>query len=101
MTEPAGPRPPEIDAPGLRGLAAKLALDLARPRVRCLSPALARRDRAPALGNLEAGAVASLTSIRTSVVSGGLACVAGRVVVALAIQALIRYDARGHVLAPA
>ncbi|HXH95988.1 MAG TPA: MFS transporter, partial [Gaiellaceae bacterium] len=51
---------------------------------------------APALGNLEAGAVASLTSIRASVVSGGLACMAGCVVVALAIPALIRYDARAH-----
>ena len=48
----------------------------------------------PALGNLEAGVVASLTSVRFSIVSGGLACVAGTVLVALAVPALIRYDAR-------
>ena len=48
----------------------------------------------PALGNVEAGLVASLTSLRFSVVSGGLACVAGTVVIALAVPALIRYEAR-------
>jgi MFS family permease len=48
---------------------------------------------APALGNLEAGVVASLTSVRLSIVSGGLACVAGTALVALAVPALIRYDA--------
>ena len=32
----------------------------------------------PRLGDVEAGVVASLTSVRTSVVSGGLACVGGR-----------------------
>ena len=50
----------------------------------------------PALGNVEAGLVASLTSLRFSVVSGGLACVAGTVVIALAVPALIRYDARAR-----
>ena len=49
---------------------------------------------APALGNLEAGALASATSIRTSIVSGGVACVVGCVVLALAFPALIRYDSR-------
>jgi len=48
----------------------------------------------PALGNLEAGLVASLTSVRFSIVSGGLACIAGTVVVAALVPALIRYDAR-------
>ena len=48
----------------------------------------------PALGNLEAGVVASLTSVRFSIVSGGLACIAGTIVVALLVPALIRYDAR-------
>jgi MFS family permease len=48
----------------------------------------------PALGNVEAGLLASLTSIRFSIVSGGLACVAGTVLVALAVPAFIRYDAR-------
>jgi MFS family permease len=48
----------------------------------------------PALGNVEAGILASLTSLRFSIVSGGLACVAGTVLVALAVPAFIRYDAR-------
>ncbi len=48
----------------------------------------------PALGNVEAGLVASLTSLRFSIVSGGLACVVGTFVIALAVPALIRYDAR-------
>jgi MFS family permease len=48
----------------------------------------------PALGNVEAGLVASLTSLRVSIVSGGIACVLGTVVIALAVPALIRYDAR-------
>jgi MFS family permease len=48
----------------------------------------------PAIGNVEAGLVASLTSLRFSIVSGGLACVAGTVLVALAVPAFIRYDSR-------
>jgi MFS family permease len=48
----------------------------------------------PALGNVEAGLVASLTSLRVSIVSGGIGCVLGTVVIALAVPALIRYDAR-------
>jgi hypothetical protein len=46
----------------------------------------------PRLGDVEAGLVASLTSVRTSVVSGGLACVAGALVVSAAFPALIAYD---------
>jgi MFS family permease len=49
---------------------------------------------APTLGNVEAGVVASLTSLRFSIVSGGLACIAGCGLLALAIPALLRYDAR-------
>jgi MFS family permease len=49
---------------------------------------------APALGNLEAGLVASLTSVRFSIVSGGIVCVVGTIVLALAFPALVRYDAR-------
>jgi MFS family permease len=49
---------------------------------------------APTLGNLEAGVVASLTSLRFSIVSGGLACVAGCLAIALAIPQLVRYDAK-------
>lgn len=48
----------------------------------------------PALGNVEAGLVASLTSVRTSIVSGGLACVAGTILITLLFPAFIRYDAR-------
>jgi MFS family permease len=48
----------------------------------------------PAIGNVEAGLVASLTSLRFSIVSGGLAGVAGTVLIALAVPAFIRYDAR-------
>lgn len=51
---------------------------------------------APALGNLEAGALASVTSIRTSIVSGGVACIVGCVVLGLAFPALLRYDARAR-----
>jgi Transmembrane secretion effector len=48
------------------------------------------------LGNLEAGAVATLTgSVRVAVVSGGLLSLAGAVIVSLALPALWRYDARG------
>jgi MFS family permease len=49
---------------------------------------------APALGNVEAGAVASLTSLRFSIVSGGVACVVATLLVALALPALLRYDAK-------
>lgn len=46
----------------------------------------------PRLGDVEAGVVASLTSPRFSVLSGGLACIAGAAVVALSFPALARYD---------
>ena len=49
---------------------------------------------APALGNVEAGVVASLTSLRFSIVSGGIACVVGTLLIALLIPGFIRYDAR-------
>jgi hypothetical protein len=52
------------------------------------------------LGNFEAGVVASLTSIRFSVVSGGILCVAGCVICALALPAFRSYDARRYQLAP-
>jgi predicted MFS family arabinose efflux permease len=45
----------------------------------------------PELGNFRAGAVASLTSPGVSAVSGGLACVAGAGLLALAVPALVRY----------
>jgi MFS family permease len=48
---------------------------------------------APNLGNLEAGVVASLTSLRASVVSGGVLCIVGCAATALALPAFLRYDA--------
>jgi MFS family permease len=50
----------------------------------------------PALGNVEAGLVASLTTLRFSIVSGGVLCVAGTVLVALAVPAFTRYDAHAR-----
>jgi MFS family permease len=49
---------------------------------------------APSLGNVEAGVVASITSIRFSVASGGILCVAGTLASAAAFPALLRYDAK-------
>ena len=49
---------------------------------------------APALGNLEAGLVASLASVRFSIVSGGLATVVATLAIALALPAVVRYDAK-------
>lgn len=48
---------------------------------------------APTLGNVEAGVLASLTSIRFAVVSGGVLSIAGTALIALAIPSLLRYDA--------
>jgi MFS family permease len=48
----------------------------------------------PALGNVEAGLVASLTNLRFSIVSGGVVCVVGTVLIALAVPAFTRNDAR-------
>jgi MFS family permease len=50
----------------------------------------------PLLGNVEAGVLASLTSVRFSVVSGGILCVVGVAVAALALPAFRLYDARAH-----
>ncbi len=48
----------------------------------------------PLLGNVEAGLVASLAGLRASVVSGGILCVVGVALAALALPAFRRYDAR-------
>lgn len=48
----------------------------------------------PRLGDLESGAVAAAFTPRVSVVSGGLACLAGIGLLALAVPAFLRYDAR-------
>jgi MFS family permease len=49
---------------------------------------------APSLGNLEAGVLASLTSLRFSVVTGGVACVVGTLALAALLPAFVRYDSR-------
>jgi MFS family permease len=48
----------------------------------------------PMLGNAESGIVASLFSIRTAVVSGGVLCVVGTGLLLLALPAFRRYDGR-------
>ena len=57
---------------------------------------LAQVTSAPRLGNLEAGGVASLTSIRFSIVSGGVACVVGCLALALLFPTLLRYDSQAR-----
>jgi hypothetical protein len=47
----------------------------------------------PQIGDAEAGGVAALTSARTSVVSGGLACILGVLVLVRFVPELARYDA--------
>ena len=47
----------------------------------------------PALGNLEAGAVSALAGVRVSVVSGGVLCVVGTVVVSALLPRFWRYRA--------
>jgi hypothetical protein len=47
----------------------------------------------PYLGDAEAGAVAALTSAQFSVVSGGVACVIGVLVLARVVPELAAYDA--------
>ena len=49
---------------------------------------------APNLGDLEAGVLASLTSLRFSIVSGGLLCVVGCIAAALALPGFLKYDSR-------
>jgi MFS family permease len=48
----------------------------------------------PLLGNTESGLMASLFSVRTSVVSGGVLCIVGTGLLALALPAFLRYDGR-------
>jgi len=48
----------------------------------------------PLLGNARAGAVAQQFGLQTSVVSGGLLCVAGTVLLAVLLPSFLRYDGR-------
>jgi MFS family permease len=49
---------------------------------------------APSLGDVEAGVLASLTSLRFSVVSGGFLCIVGCIVTALSLPKFLAYDSR-------
>jgi hypothetical protein len=60
----------------------------------CCSSARRCYTSGPTLGNFEAGGLASLASVRTSVVSGGVMCVAGTAVLVALLPAFWRYDAR-------
>ncbi len=51
---------------------------------------------APNLGDLESGVLAAATSLRFSVVSGGLLCIAGCAITALLLPRFLRYDAGIH-----
>jgi MFS family permease len=51
----------------------------------------------PRLGDVEAGTVASVTTPRFSVTSGGLACIAGVGLIMLLFPALMRYDAEDYI----
>jgi MFS family permease len=50
----------------------------------------------PTLGNFEAGVVASLFSVRFSILSGGVLCVIGCVLCAIALPGFRAYDERKH-----
>ena len=54
----------------------------------------------PSLGNFEAGVVASIFSVRVSIVSGGVLCVIGCALCAAALPAFRAYDARRYHSAP-
>jgi MFS family permease len=47
----------------------------------------------PSLGNAEAGFLASLTTVRTSIVAGGVACILGAGLLAIVLPRYRRYDA--------
>jgi MFS family permease len=48
----------------------------------------------PKLGDAEAGIVATLFSVRTSIVSGGIVCVLGTVIISALLPQFVRYDGR-------
>jgi hypothetical protein len=54
----------------------------------------------PRVGDAEAGAVAALTTPKFSVVSGGLACVAGALLLAWRLPELRRYTSDADVSSP-
>jgi MFS family permease len=64
-------------------------------RTRLSSIQMAVVQGGPRLGNLEAGAVAAVSTPAISAVSGGLGCAAGAVVLALVLPAFTRVGPRG------
>ncbi len=48
----------------------------------------------PMLGDAEAGIVAHYFDVKTSIVSGGILCVVGTIILAIALPKFIRYDSR-------
>ena len=67
-----------------------------RLRSRMSSIQMAVVQGGPRLGDLESGAVATLTSLEFAVVSGGLACIAGAVVIG-ALMPAFRHHLASHV----
>lgn len=67
-------------------------------RGRLASIELLSYSSGPTLGNLESGAVASIFNVRVSVVSGGILCVAGTVLMAALLPAFRHYDERSSVI---
>ncbi len=65
-----------------------------RFRSRMSSIQMAVVQGGPRLGDMESGTVATLTSIEFSVVSGGLACVAGAGIIAFLMPLFRKYDAK-------
>jgi MFS family permease len=63
-------------------------------RGRLASIELLSYSTGPLLGNAEAGILAALTSVRFSIVSGGLLCVAGCLLCALALPGFRAFDDR-------
>lgn len=70
-------------------------------RGRLASIELVSYSSGPLLGNVESGAVAAAFGVRASVVSGGLLCVAGTALLAVALPAFRHYNRRVHVVQPA
>jgi MFS family permease len=65
-------------------------------RGRLASIELLSYSTGPTLGNFEAGVVASLFSIRFSIISGGVLCVAGCILCGMALPAFRDYDVRTY-----
>ncbi|HXM55311.1 MAG TPA: MFS transporter [Candidatus Dormibacteraeota bacterium] len=69
-------------------------------RGRLASIELLSYSTGPLLGNVESGAVAALFSVRVSVLSGGLLCVAGCLACALLLPGFRAFDLRGWTAEP-